>query len=81
MRNPGERSYSVALGAENAFGIGRSCIGNILERAIQVHGSKANLAQLVGRGTSADKTYKDWASQCQFLIVEEAKDVSWQDFY
>jgi len=81
VRNPGERSYAVALVAENAFGIGRSCVGIILERAIQVHGSKANLAQLVGRGTSADKTYKDWASQCQFLIVEEAKDVSWEDFY
>ncbi len=71
----------MALVAENAFGIGRICVGIILKRAIQVHGSKANLAQLVGRGTSADKTYKDRASQCQFLIVKEAKDVSWEDFY
>ena len=81
MRNLGERSYAVALVAENAFGIGRGWVGNILERAMQGHVSKANLAQLVGRGTTTYKTYNDWASQCQFLIVEEAKDVSWEDFY
>ena len=81
MRNPGERSYAVALVAENAFGIGRSCVGIILDPAIQVHGSKADFAQLFGRGALADKTYNDWVSQCQFLIVKEAKDVSWEDFY
>ena len=66
----------MVLVAENAFGIGRSWVGNVLERAMQGHVSKANLAQLIGRGTSADKNYNDWASKCQFLIVDEAKDVS-----
>ena len=30
---------------------------------------------------SADRTYNDWAAGCQFLIVDEAKDVSREDFW
>ena len=71
----------MVLVAENAFGIGRSWVGNILQLAMQGHVSKSSLAQLIGRGTSADKTYNDWASECQFLIVDEDKDVSREDFY
>jgi len=81
VQNPGKRSYAVVLVAENASGIGRSWVGNILERAMQGHVSKANLAQLIGRGTSTYKTHNDWTSQCRFLIVDEAKDVSREDFY
>ena len=30
---------------------------------------------------SADRTHNDWAAGCQFLIVDEAKDVSREDFW
>ena len=32
-------------------------------------------------GYGADQTYNDWAAGCQFLIVDEAKDVSREDFW
>ena len=81
VQNPAERSYSVVMVAEDAFGIGRSWVGNILSQMLDGQVSKASLAQLIGRGTSAERTYNDWASGCQFLIVDEAKDVSREDFF
>jgi len=81
VQHPARRCYAVCLVADNAFGIGRSWVGSMLERALQGHVSKASLGQLIGRGTSADRTYNDWAANCQFLIVDEAKDVSREDFY
>ena len=81
FQNPAKRSYAVVLVAEDAFGIGRSWVGNIIEQALEGHVAKATLSQLIGKGTSADKNYNDWAAGCQFLIVDEAKDVSREDFW
>jgi len=81
FQNPDKRSYAVVLVAEDAFGIGRSWVGNIIEKALEGHVAKATLSQLIGKGTSADKNYNDWAAGCQFLIVDEAKDVSREDFW
>lgn len=41
----------------------------------------ASLKQLIGKGTSAENTYNDWAAQCQFMVIEEAKDVSKEEFW
>lgn len=81
FQNPSKRSYACVLVAEDAFGIGRSWLGNIITKALQGHVNKATLSQLIGKGTSADRTYNDWMSGCQFLIVDEAKDVSREDFW
>ena len=81
FQNPAKRSYACVLVAEDAFGIGRSWLGNIITKALQGHVNKATLSQLIGKGTSADRTYNDWMSGCQFLIVDEAKDVSREDFW
>lgn len=70
FQNPAKRSYAVVLVAEDAFGIGRSWVGNIIEQALEGHVAKATLSQLIGKGTSADKNYNDWAAGCQFLIVD-----------
>jgi len=81
FQNPSKRSYACVLVAEDAFGIGRSWLGNMITKALQGHVNKATLSQLIGKGTSADRTYNDWMSGCQFLIVDEAKDVSREDFW
>ena len=81
FQNPAQRSYAVVLVAEDAFGIGRSWVGRMLAKALQGHVSSATLSQLIGKGTSADRTYNDWMTGCQFLIVDEAKDVSREDFW
>jgi hypothetical protein len=82
IQNPGRRSYAVCMVASNAFGIGRSWLGRMLSA---VYGGdqvgKATLNQLIGRGTSADQTYNDWAAGCQFLVVEEAKDLQREDYW
>jgi hypothetical protein len=51
--------------------------------ALQGHVNSVSLAQLIGKGTSAEQTYNDWQAGCQFLIVEEAKDsgLTRDDFY
>jgi len=41
----------------------------------------ATLGQLVGKGTSGENNYNDWLAECQFLVIDEAKDVSREDFY
>lgn len=81
FQRPDTRSYAVVLVADDAFGIGRSWIGQILSRALQGHVHKATLGQLIGKGTQADADYNDWAVDCQFLIVDEARDVSKDDFF
>ena len=58
--------------AEDTFGIGRSWVGLMLQKSLQGH---------VGKGTSAELRYNDWAGGIRFLIVDEAKDVTLEDFW
>ena len=58
--------------AEDTFGIGRSWVGLMLQKTLQGH---------VGKGTSAELRYNDWAGGIRFLIVDEAKDVTLEDFW
>ena len=83
IQHPTSRSFAVVMVAEDAYGTGRSWIGRLLDAMMPGHVNRAGLAQLVGRGTSAEQNYNDWMVGCQFLIVEEAKDnsLSREDFY
>jgi hypothetical protein len=82
VQEPASRSYAMVLVAEDAFGIGRSWIKNMLSRTLQGKVNTASLGQLVGKGTSAENNYNDWKAECQFVVVEEAKDeVSREVFY
>ena len=81
IQHPERRSFAVIMVAEE-FGTGRSWIKAMLTRALQGKVNSANLAQLIGKGTSGENNFNDWASSCQFLIIEEAKDnLSPDDFY
>jgi hypothetical protein len=81
LQYPASRSYAIVMVAE-AFGIGRSWVKAMLERVVMGQVQTASLGQLIGKGTSAEQTYNDWAAGCQFLCVEEAKDnLSSEDFY
>lgn len=60
------------MNAEDTFGIGRSWVGLMLQKTLQGH---------VGKGTSAELRYNDWAGDIRFLIVDEAKDVTLEDFW
>jgi len=66
------------------YGTGRSWLGRLISKMLQGnHTNKATLAQMVGKGTSAEQNYNSWMVECQFLIVEEAKDnsLSREDFW
>lgn len=80
---PASRSYAVVMVAEDAYGTGRSWIGRLLDKMMPGHINRANLPALVGLGTSGQQNYNSWMVNCQFLIVEEAKDTSMsrEDFY
>jgi hypothetical protein len=81
IQNPGKRSYAIVMVADGIYGTGRSWLREMLERALQGKVKSATLAMLVGKG-AATETYNDWAAECQFLVVEEAKDnLSRDDFY
>jgi hypothetical protein len=83
IQHPGVRSYATVMVAEDSFGIGRSWIKDMLMAVLQGHVNTVSLAQLIGKGTSAEQTYNDWMAGCQFLVVEEAKDsgLTRDDFY
>jgi len=83
IQNPDVRSYATVMVAEDSYGIGRSWLKDMLMAALQGHVNSVSLAQLIGKGTSAEQTYTDWQAGCQFLIVEEAKDsgLTRDDFY
>ena len=81
VQNPGRRSYAMLMIAEDAFGTGRSWLGKALSAALKGHVNHATFKQLIGRGTSGENTYNDWAAECQFLIINEAKDVTREDFF
>ena len=59
FQKPAQRSYAVVRVAEDTFGIGRSWGGKMIAKALQGHVSSATLSQLIGKGTSADRTYND----------------------
>ena len=81
IQNPASRSYAVLMVAEK-FGIGRSWIRAMMTLVLQGKVQTASLAQLIGKGTSAQKNYNDWVAECQLLVVEEAKDnLTKEDFY
>jgi hypothetical protein len=82
LQNPADRSYAIIMVAEDTFGIGRSWIKSMLYIVLQGKVQSATLSQLIGKGTSAEKNYNDWAACCQFIVVEEAKDnLAQNDFY
>jgi len=83
IQHPSSRSYGVAMVAEDAYGTGRSWLKDMLSAVLQGGVNTATLPQLYGAGTSAEQTYNDWKSGCQFLVVEEGKDndMSRDDFY
>jgi hypothetical protein len=81
IQYPAERSYAVVMVADESYGIGRSWVGRMLERVLEGKVNKASLGQLIGKGTHGERTYNDWAAECQFLVVEEAKDISKEDFW
>lgn len=82
VQNPAMRSYGVVLVAEDAYGIGRSWLADAIKFALNGQVKHATLAQLIGKGTQAQANYNDTFFECQFLIVEEARDgLSGQDFY
>ena len=83
IQHPRSRSYAYCMIAEATFGVGRSWIGEMITKMMPKHVNRATLAQLVGRGTSAEQNYNDWMVGCQFLIVEEARDntLSREEFY
>lgn len=81
FQNPAKRSYAVVMVADG-FGVGRSWLKTMLSKALQGKVESATLPQLIGKGTSAENTYNDWAVGCQFLVIEEAKDnMEKEDFY
>lgn len=82
VQNPESRSYAIVMIAEG-YGTGRSWIGRLIGKMLQGHTNKSTLAQLIGKGTSAEMNYNSWMVECQFLIVEEAKDnsLSREDFW
>jgi hypothetical protein len=82
FQHPQSRSYAVVMVAEDSYGTGRSWLKDMITNALRGHVKSASLAQLIGKGTSAEQTYNDWMACCQFLVVEEAKDtISREDFY
>ena len=81
IQNPAKRSYAVVMIAEDGFGVGRSWLA-MMARVLQGKVETATLAQLIGKGTSAENNYNDWSVCNQLLVVEEAKDnISKEDFY
>jgi hypothetical protein len=82
IQNPALRSYAIVMIAEDGFGIGRSWLRAMMRKVLQGKVQTATLPQLIGKGTSAEKNYNDWAAECQFLVIEEAKDnITKEDFY
>jgi len=81
IQNPLSRSYAVCMVTDEVFGIGRSWIKSILNAALQGKVNSASLAQLVGKGTQSENNYNDWMVNCQFLIIDEAKDEIDRDIF
>jgi hypothetical protein len=81
IQHPARRSYAIVMVADEAYGTGRSWMAEMLAEALEGKVNKATLAQLIGKGTSGEANYNDWAAECQFLVVEEAKDVTKEDFW
>lgn len=80
-QHPDKRSYAYVMVAEEVFGVGRSWLYDLLRAMWKGNVKPAKLAQLIGKGTSADQTYNDWLVGCLYLVVEESKDVDRADFF
>ena len=74
IQRPDLRSYATVMIAEDAYGIGRSWLKDMLSEVLQGGINTASLAQLIGKGTSSEQNFNNWKAYCQFIVVEEAKD-------
>ena len=82
IQRPDLRSWGVVMVTDGVFGTGRSWIAKMMGKVLQGGVNTASLAQLYGKGTSAEQNYNDW-QMCQYVVVEEAKEsnLSKDDFY
>ena len=83
IQHPASRSYCIVMVAEDSYGTGRSWLNSLLKKVLQGGVNTATLPQLIGKGTSSEQNFNSWKVGCQFIVVEEAKDVSLtrDDFY
>lgn len=83
IQNPDRRSYGIIMIAEDTYGVGRTWLKTMLSRTLKGGVRTVTLAQLIGKGTSSDRTFNTWQVENQFLVVEEAKEntISREDFY
>jgi len=81
IQRPDKRLFAIIMVADNAFGIGRSWLADMMGLLEPGQVKKANLGQLIGKGTHAEQNYNDWQTRCRVLIVEEARDIGREDFF
>ena len=76
-QNPEKRSFAMVMVADRAYGTGRSWVAQTIANTFPGSVNKATLADLIGQNGA----FNGWASECEFVIVEEAKDVTGSDYY
>jgi hypothetical protein len=82
IQHPEQRSFAVVMIVpDGTQGIGRSWLGNMLQAMLSKTGddSKVNTVDL--DKLSGKQNFNDYLFGCQFLIVEEAKDVAPEEYW
>jgi hypothetical protein len=76
IQNPGKRSYAMVMVAPTGTqGLGRSSVGDILSKTT----GGVNTVDL-GKLAGSD-SFNDFLFDCMWLVIEEAKDVSADEFW
>jgi hypothetical protein len=73
IQNPGGRGVGVVMIADGTYGVGRSWLGDLLERMLPNEVRRTDIKQLIGGNGAGAATYNDLYVHKQFVIADETQ--------
>jgi hypothetical protein len=73
IQNPAERGVAIVMIAEDAYGIGRSWLGSLLDKVLPGEVRQTDIKQLTGGNGGGASTYNDLYANKQIVVVDETQ--------
>ena len=73
IQNPAERGVAIVMIAEDAYGIGRSWLGSLLDKVLLGEVRQTDIKQLAGGNGGGASTYNDLYANKQIVVVDETQ--------
>jgi hypothetical protein len=73
IQNPSERGVGIVMIAEDAYGVGRSWLGSLLDKVLPGEVRRTDIKQLAGGNGGGASTYNDIYANKQIVVIDETQ--------